>query len=180
MIDLDAVIAHRPFAADVTAVEILLDHRDVAFRRRAITAPAAGLDADDIVANFAHYTRFATVVSRVDADTVTFDFTAGGASVTIAKAQGGTTTFLVGGAFSPVALTSGAAQLGPMSREMKSSEVAAFAGKFGHKPTKIPVAIDALAVFVHKDNPVKGLSLSQVDGIFSSTRKRGASAASRP
>ena len=78
-----------------------------------------------------------------------------------------------GSGTAPVALTSGAAQLGPMSREMKSSEVAAFAGKFGHKPTKIPVAIDALAVFVHKDNPVKGLSLSQVDGIFSSTRKRG-------
>ena len=78
-----------------------------------------------------------------------------------------------GSGTAPPALTSGAAQVGPMSREMKSSEVAAFAGKFGHKPTKIPVAIDALAVFVHKDNPVKGLSLSQVDGIFSSTRKRG-------
>ncbi|MGI9109760.1 MAG: PstS family phosphate ABC transporter substrate-binding protein, partial [Opitutales bacterium] len=64
-------------------------------------------------------------------------------------------------------------QVGPMSREMKSSEVASFAGKFGYKPTKVAVAIDALAVFVHKDNPVKGLSLSQVDGIFSSTRKFG-------
>jgi len=60
-----------------------------------------------------------------------------------------------------------------MSREMRSSEVASFAGKFGYKPTKIAVAIDALAVFVHKDNPVSGLSLSQIDGIFSSTRKRG-------
>ena len=78
-----------------------------------------------------------------------------------------------GSGTAPVALTSGAAQVGPMSREMKSSEVAGFAGKFGHKPTKIAVAIDALAVFVHKDNPVPGLSLSQVDGIFSSTRKRG-------
>ena len=63
-----------------------------------------------------------------------------------------------GSGTAPVALTSGAAQVGPMSREMKSSEVAAFAGKFGHKPTKVAVAIDALAVFVHKDNPVKGLS----------------------
>jgi phosphate transport system substrate-binding protein len=60
-----------------------------------------------------------------------------------------------------------------MSREMKSSEVGAFAGRFGHKPTRVAVAIDALAVFVNKDNPVKGLSLSQVDSIFSSTRKRG-------
>ena len=78
-----------------------------------------------------------------------------------------------GSSTAPVALTTGAANVGPMSREMKSSEIAAFAGKFGHKPTKIAVAIDALAVFVHKDNPVPGLSLTQVDGIFSSTRKRG-------
>ena len=78
-----------------------------------------------------------------------------------------------GSGTAPVALTSGAAQLGPMSREMKSSEAAGFAAKFGHKPTKIAVAIDSLAVFVHKDNPVSGLSMSQIDGIFSSTRKRG-------
>lgn len=78
-----------------------------------------------------------------------------------------------GSSTAPVALATGAAQVGPMSREMKSSEVAAFAGKFGHKPTKVAVAIDALAVFVHKDNPAKGLTMTQVDGIFSSTRKRG-------
>jgi len=78
-----------------------------------------------------------------------------------------------GSGTAPPAITSGAAQLGPMSREMKSSEIAAFAGKFGHKPTKVAVAIDALAVFVHKDNPIKGLTMTQVDGIFSSTRKRG-------
>ena len=82
-----------------------------------------------------------------------------------------------GSSTAPTALTSGSAQLGPMSREMKSSEVSAFAGKFGYKPTKIAVAIDALAVFVHKDNSVNGLSLAQVDSIFSSTRKRGAQAA---
>ena len=56
---------------------------------------------------------------------------------------------------------------------MKSSEIAGFAGKFGHKPTKVAVAIDALAVFVHKDNPIKGLDFKQVDAIFSKTRKRG-------
>jgi phosphate transport system substrate-binding protein len=82
-----------------------------------------------------------------------------------------------GSSTAPTALTSGAAQLGPMSREMKSSEVAAFSGKFGYKPSKIAVAIDALAVFVHKDNSLTGLSLAQVDAIFSSTRKRGAQAA---
>ena len=78
-----------------------------------------------------------------------------------------------GSGTAPVALTSGVAQVGPMSREMKATEISAFAAKFGHKPTRIAVAIDALAVFVHKDNPVAGLSLTQVDGIFSSTRKRG-------
>lgn len=81
-----------------------------------------------------------------------------------------------GSSTAPTALTSGAAQLGPMSREMKSSEVAAFSGKFGYKPSKIAVAIDALAVFVHKDNSLTGLNLAQVDAIFSSTRKRGAQA----
>ncbi len=78
-----------------------------------------------------------------------------------------------GSGTAPPALTTGSAQVGPMSREMKSSEVATFAGKFGYKPSKIAVAIDALAVFVHKDNPITGLSLTQVDAIFSSTRKRG-------
>jgi phosphate transport system substrate-binding protein len=56
---------------------------------------------------------------------------------------------------------------------MKSKELDAFEKKYGYKPTPIRVAIDALAVFVHKDNPVKELSLKQVDSIFSSTYKRG-------
>ena len=51
-----------------------------------------------------------------------------------------------GSGTAPVALSSGVAQVGPMSREMKSTEVAAFAAKFGHKPTRIPVAIDGRAV----------------------------------
>jgi phosphate transport system substrate-binding protein len=56
---------------------------------------------------------------------------------------------------------------------MKNEEIDAFEKKFGYKPTEIKVAVDALAVFVHKDNPIKGLSLAQVDGIFGSTLKRG-------
>ncbi len=78
-----------------------------------------------------------------------------------------------GSATAPPALIEGTAQIGPMSREMKREEIAAFEKKFGYKPTCIKVAIDALAVFVHKDNPVKGLTLKQVDGAFSSTRKMG-------
>lgn len=78
-----------------------------------------------------------------------------------------------GSSTAPVALIEGTSQLGPMSRDMKSSEIDAFEAKFGYKPTPIRVAIDALAVFVHKDNPIKGLSLDQVDSIYSSTYKRG-------
>jgi len=78
-----------------------------------------------------------------------------------------------GSSTAPPALIEGTAQLGPMSRPMKSQELDAFEKKFGYKPTPIQVAIDALAVFVHKDNPIKGLTLAQVDSIFSSTYKRG-------
>lgn len=78
-----------------------------------------------------------------------------------------------GSSTAPPALISGTSQLGPMSRQMKSKEIDKFEAKFGYKPTAIPVAIDALAVYVHKDNPIKGLSLKQVDSIFSSTFKMG-------
>lgn len=78
-----------------------------------------------------------------------------------------------GSSTAPPALTEGTSNLGPMSREMKDDELEAFESKFGYKPTAIPVAIDALAVMVNKDNPVKGLSIEQVDAIFSSTRKCG-------
>jgi len=78
-----------------------------------------------------------------------------------------------GSSTAPPALTEGTSNLGPMSREMKDDELEAFESKFGYKPTAIPVAIDALAVLVNKDNPVKGLTMEQVDAIFSSTRKCG-------
>jgi len=78
-----------------------------------------------------------------------------------------------GSSTAPPALTEATSNLGPMSRMMKDKEVEAFEKKYGYKPTPIRVAIDALAVFVHKDNPIKGMSLDQVDAIFSSTRKCG-------
>jgi len=78
-----------------------------------------------------------------------------------------------GSSTAPPALIAGTAQLGPMSRHMKPTEVDAFEKKFGYKPTEVKVAIDALAVYVHKDNPIQGLSLEQVDAIFSNTYKRG-------
>lgn len=78
-----------------------------------------------------------------------------------------------GSSTAPPALIEGTAQFGPMSRPMKAEEIDAFEEKFGYKPTEVYVAIDALAVFAHKDNPLEGLTLDQVDGIFSSTRKSG-------
>ncbi|MBD9413624.1 phosphate ABC transporter substrate-binding protein PstS family protein [Pseudomonas sp. PDM16] len=78
-----------------------------------------------------------------------------------------------GSSTAPPALTEGTANLGPMSRAMKDNELQAFEEKFGYKPTAVPVAIDALAVFVHKDNPIKSLDIAQVDSIFSSTRLCG-------
>lgn len=79
-----------------------------------------------------------------------------------------------GSSTAPPALTESTANIGPMSRKMKDEEIGAFEKKFGYKPTAIPVAIDALAVFVHKDNPIKGLTMQQVDAIFSSNRSCGA------
>jgi phosphate transport system substrate-binding protein len=78
-----------------------------------------------------------------------------------------------GSSTAPPALTEGTSNIGPMSRRMKDGELAAFEAKFGYKPTAVPVAVDALAVYVHKDNPIKGLAIADVDAIFSSTRKCG-------
>jgi phosphate transport system substrate-binding protein len=78
-----------------------------------------------------------------------------------------------GSTTAPPALISGTAQLGPMSRAMKGTEVDQFEKKFGYKPIAIRTAVDALAVFVNKDNPVKCLSFAQVDAVFSKSRRQG-------
>lgn len=78
-----------------------------------------------------------------------------------------------GSSTAPPALIEGTAQLGPMSRPMKGKEVDAFEAKYGYKPMEIRVAVDALAVYVSKDNPIKSLTMKQVDGIFSSSLKSG-------
>lgn len=78
-----------------------------------------------------------------------------------------------GSSTAPPALTEGTSNFGPMSRKMKDGELAAFESKFGYKPTPVGVAIDALAVYVNKDNPIEGLTIPQVDAMFSATRKCG-------
>lgn len=78
-----------------------------------------------------------------------------------------------GSGTAPPALTQGTAQFGPMSRPMKPTEEDSFESRYGYKPTQIRAAVDALGVFVNKDNPIKSLSLDEVDAIFSKARRRG-------
>jgi phosphate transport system substrate-binding protein len=78
-----------------------------------------------------------------------------------------------GSSTAPPALIAGTAQLGPMSRAMKGTEIDGFEKKYGYKPTPIRTSVDALAVFVNKDNPVKCLTLAQVDAAFSKSRRGG-------
>ncbi len=79
-----------------------------------------------------------------------------------------------GSATAPPALTEGTAQFGPMSRPMRMREIEAFERTHGYKPTELRVAIDAIGVFVHRDNPIKGLNFEQLDSIFSLTLRCGA------
>ncbi len=79
-----------------------------------------------------------------------------------------------GSSTAPAALIEGTAQFGPMSRLMKASEVDKFEAKFGYEPVAYAVAVDALALFVNKDNPISSMSMEQVDAAFSKSRRRGA------
>ena len=78
-----------------------------------------------------------------------------------------------GSSTAPPALIAGTAQIGPMSRPMKSTEIDEFEKKYGYKPTAVRVALDGLAVYVNKDNPLEKITLPQIDAIFSTTRKGG-------
>lgn len=78
-----------------------------------------------------------------------------------------------GSSTAPPALINGTAQLGPMSRQMKHEEIDKFEKKFGYKPTEIATSLDALAIYVNKDNKIKGLTLEEIDALFSKTRRGG-------
>lgn len=78
-----------------------------------------------------------------------------------------------GSSTAPPALIEGTAQIGPMSREMKGSEIDAFESRFGYKPTMVGTGIDALAVFVNKDNPIESVTPQEIDSIFSNTYRKG-------
>src|SRR3989475_8322016 len=78
-----------------------------------------------------------------------------------------------GSSTAPPALIAGTAQLGPMSRAMKGTEVDQFEKKYGYKPLAVRTSVDALALFVNKDNPIKCLTLAQADAMFSKSRRGG-------
>ena len=141
----------------------------------ALTAPLAaiGQEVDPALPDYAKASGISGNINSVGSDTLanlmTFwaeEFKKQYPNVNIQIQAAGSST-------APPALTEGTSNLGPMSRQMKSEEIAAFESKYGYKPTEIAVAIDALAVYVHKDNPLSCLSMPQVDAIFSATRKCG-------
>lgn len=82
-----------------------------------------------------------------------------------------------GSGTAPPALVEGTAQFGPMSRPMRGTEIEEFEARYGYEPIPMRGAIDAIGVFVHRDNPVTCVSMQEIDAIFSSTRAGGADAA---
>ena len=134
-------------------------------------APADSIDAG--IPEYAKASGISGSLSSIGSDTLANLMTLWGEefkrlypNVTIQIQAAGSST-------APPALSEGTATLGPMSRQMKSEEIEAFEARHGYKPTGIPVAVDALAIYVHKDNPIAGLSVPQVDAIFSATRACG-------
>ncbi len=140
------------------------------------SAPAAAEEAREASPALPEYQRVSGVsgtLSSIGSDTLanlmtlwTEEFKRQYPTVTIQVQAAGSST-------APPALTEGTASFGPMSRAMKDKEIEAFEARFGYKPTAIRVAIDALAVYVHKDNPLSSLTVPQVDAIFSVTRRCG-------
>lgn len=78
-----------------------------------------------------------------------------------------------GSSTAPTSLAAGAAQIGAMSRPMQAVERQLFEAHYGYPPLAVPVAMDALVVVVHQDNPLPGLDAKQLDAIFSVTRRCG-------
>jgi len=78
-----------------------------------------------------------------------------------------------GSGTAPPALTKGEAEIGAMSREMNAKELAAFTAQLGYAPTSLCVGFDALAIFVNRRNPLKRISIEQLDAIYSETRLAG-------
>ncbi|MEJ6655343.1 MAG: phosphate ABC transporter substrate-binding protein PstS family protein [Pseudomonas sp.] len=146
----------------------------------AITVAAAGMAAGtsfaDVDASLATYERVGGVsgsLSSVGSDSLANMMTLWAEEFKRHYPNVNVQIQAAGSSTAPPALTEGTSSLAPMSRKMKDSELQAFEEKYGYKPVAIPVAIDALAVFAHKDNPIEGLTMAQLDAVFSSTRLCG-------
>lgn len=90
-----------------------------------------------------------------------------------AKSGGDVEISSPGTSSAPKALISGKADLAAMNREMTNDESEAFIRVHGYHPTGIAVAIEAVALYAHPENPIKGLEYKQLDGIFSSSHGCG-------
>ncbi len=142
----------------------------------AVTAPAAGPQLDPDLAAYVKVQGVRGTINAAGSDTMlelqtlmAEEFRKLYPQVKIQVEGKGSST-------APPALIEGTVQLGDMSRKMKNQEIDAFEEEFGYEPTKFDVALDTLAVFVNKDNPVAALTLAEVDAVFSKTRKCGAAA----
>ena len=69
---------------------------------------------------------------------------------------------------------SGHVDLLASSRPLTADERKDFHSRYGFEPTEIPIALDAIGIYVNYQNPLKSLTLGQVDAVFSESRKRGA------
>ncbi|EGN75196.1 phosphate binding protein [Idiomarina sp. A28L] len=141
-----------------------------------LIAGTANAEVDENLKHYKSVSGISGTVSSVGSDTLanlmtywTEEFQRSYPNVTLQVQAAGSST-------APPALAEGTSNMAPMSRAMRPREIEAFENRNGYPPTQIRVAIDALAVFVHKDNPLEGLNIEQVDSIFSSTRRCGANA----
>jgi phosphate transport system substrate-binding protein len=140
----------------------------------AAAAPAGGAAVDPAITPYEKTSGVSGTLSSVGSDTMNNLMTLWGESFSRLYPNVKLQVEGKGSSTAPPALIEGTAQFGPMSRPMKPSEIDAFEKKFGYKPTEIRTSYDALAVYVHRDNPLDRITLSQVDAAFSKTRKRAA------
>ena len=140
----------------------------------AATSAAAAVQVDPAIAPYQKTSGVSGSLSSIGSDTMNNLMTLWGETFSRSYPNVKVQVEGKGSSTAPPALISATAQFGPMSRQMKSTEIDEFEKKFGYKPTEMRTGLDALAVYVHKDNPIPSLSLAQVDAAFSKTRKRGA------
>lgn len=138
-------------------------------------APSLTVAATDVDKNLPHYTPVSGIsgtIKSVGSDTLNNLMALWEGDFKKAYPNVNTEMEGKGSATAPPALVQGTSQLGPMSREMKGSEIDEFKKKYGYAPTPVKVAVDALGVFVHKDNPIESLSIDQLRQIFSIDGKK--------